>query len=79
MSGFLRDSLVRNLNRSSQRSSASHVRSPPMSPREMEEGRGSRPISYDASEEVDNARRALELEAALSMLESRGHSAPTRD
>jgi len=75
LSGFLRDSLVRNLNRSSQGSSTSRS-SMPMSPREMEEGRGSRPISYDASEEVDNAKRALELEAALSRLE---HSAPTRD
>jgi len=71
LSGFLRDSLVRNINRSSQRSFTSRV-SRPISPREMEEGRGSRPISYDASEEVDNAKRALQLEAALSRLESRG-------
>jgi hypothetical protein len=42
----------------------------------MEEGRGSRPISYDASEELDNAKRALELEAALSKLE---HNTPTQD
>lgn len=72
LSGFLRDSLVRNLNRSSQQSANSH-NSHPATPREMEEGRGSRPISYDASEEVDNARRAFELETALSRLESRAH------
>lgn len=71
LSGFLRDSLVRNLNRSSQQSANSH-NSHSITPREMEEGR-SRPISYDASEEVDNAKRAFELEAALSRLESRGH------
>jgi len=77
LSGFLRDSLVLNIRRSSQRSSTSHS-SRSASPREMEEGRGSRPISYDASEEVDNAKRALELEAALSRLESGGPSGPVR-
>lgn len=71
LSGFLRNSLVRNLNRSSQQSANSH-NSRPVTPREMEEGGRSRPISYDALEEVDNAKRAFELEAALSRLESRG-------
>lgn len=42
----------------------------------MEEGRGSRPISYDASEEVDNARRAVELEAALTRLDTQRHNGP---
>jgi hypothetical protein len=40
----------------------------------MEEGRSSRPISYDASEEVDNAKRAMELEAALTSLEGGGNN-----
>lgn len=40
-------------------------------PRELEEGTRSRPLSYDASEEVDNAKRARDLEVALSRLETR--------
>jgi hypothetical protein len=35
----------------------------------MEEGQRSRPLSYDASEEVDNAKRAMDLEVALAKLE----------
>jgi hypothetical protein len=35
----------------------------------MEEGERGRPLSYDASEEVDNAKRAMELEVALAKLE----------
>jgi len=68
---MLRESLIRQLNRSSQRSStgASVLSRAPMTPREMEEGQRSRPISYDASEEVDNAKRALHLELALATLE----------
>lgn len=37
---------------------------------EMEEGRRSRPLSYGASEEVDDAARARQLEAALRRIES---------
>lgn len=40
-------------------------------PRELEEGTRSRPLSYDASEEMDNAKRARDLEVALSRLETR--------
>lgn len=71
--GMLRESLIRQLNRISQQSSVSMTPSShsPASPREMEEGGRSRPLSYDASEEVDNAKRALDLEAALTKLESR--------
>jgi hypothetical protein len=74
LSGFLRSSLIRSTSRSSQNStsttspSTTNHRSPEA---EMEEGRKSRPISYDASEEVDNAKRARELENALARLESR--------
>jgi len=74
LSSFLRDSLVRNMNRSSHRSSQRSTtgQAQVASPREMEEGRGSRPISYDASEEMNNARRAVQLEEALSKLENGG-------
>jgi hypothetical protein len=68
LSGMLRESLIRQLNRSSQRSSTTSTLSP-ASPREMEEGQRSRPLSYDASEEVNNAKRAMELEVALARLE----------
>lgn len=68
LSGMLRESLIRQLNRSSQRSSTASALSP-ASPREMEEGQRSRPLSYDASEEADNAKRAMDLEVALAKLE----------
>lgn len=67
---MLRESLIRQLNRASQQSRNSALSRPPVTPREMEEGPKSRPISYDASEEVDNAKRALDLEVALAKLES---------
>lgn len=76
LAGALRESLIRSLNRSSQQSENSAQRQPDQvpSPRELEEGRGSRPISYDASEEADNAKRARELEAALARLETNNNS-----
>lgn len=45
-------------------------RSSTPTPRELEEGTRSRPLSYEASEEVDNAKRALDLEEALAKLET---------
>jgi len=66
LAGMLRESLIRQLNRASQQSRNSALSRAPVSPREMEEGPKSRPISYDASEEVDNAKRALDLEVALA-------------
>ncbi|KAG8825815.1 hypothetical protein FRC18_010198 [Serendipita sp. 400] len=71
LAGTLRDSLVRGRNRSSQQSQQSND-AREVTPREMEEANRSRPISYDASEEVDNAMRARELEQALARLEQDG-------
>jgi hypothetical protein len=68
LSGHLRDSLVRSLSRISQERQSEDAHS--ITPRQMEEGERSRPISYDASEEVNNARQARELEVALSRLEN---------
>ncbi|KIM33613.1 hypothetical protein M408DRAFT_326286 [Serendipita vermifera MAFF 305830] len=70
LAGMLRESLIRQLNRSSQQSRISEVSRAPPTPREMEEGPKSRPLSYDASEEIDNAKRALDLEVALAKLEN---------
>jgi len=64
LSSMLPSSLVRTLSRGSQRST--RARGPEA---EMEEGRRSRPLSYGASEEVDDAARARQLEAALERLE----------
>jgi len=84
LSGHLRESLLRNIARISQQTrqggssrpnshnrGETNGRTSIPTPRELEEGTRSRPLSYDASEEVDNAKRARDLEYALSKLETR--------
>jgi len=68
LSSMLPGNLLRSLSRASQRSQQNTRRRSPES--EVEEGRRSRPLSYGASEEVDDAARARELEVALARLES---------
>ena len=69
---MLPSNLLRSLSRASQRSQQNNRRRSPEA--EVEEGRRSRPLSYGASEEVDDAARARELEAALARLESNNRS-----
>lgn len=65
---MLPSSLLRTLSRASHRSQQNtRPRSPEAG---LEEGRRGRPLSYGASEEVDDAARARELETALARLES---------
>jgi len=71
LSSMLPSSLLRSLSRTSERSERSAR--PHSREAEMEEGRRSRPLSYGASEEVDNAARARELEATLVRLQ---HASP---
>jgi len=76
LSSMLPSNLIRSLSRASQRSQPQNTRR--RSPEaEVEEGRRSRPLSYGASEEVDDAARARELEAALARLESSTRPQPT--
>jgi len=64
LSSFLQNSLTRTASRNSARQS----RSPEA---QMEEGRRSRPVSYGQSEEIDDARRAMQLEQSLQKLQER--------
>jgi len=72
---MLPSSLVRTFSRVSQRSQRNTR--PRSQEAEMEEGRRGRPLSYGASEEVDNAAQARALEVALERLESNAQPQPT--
>jgi len=76
LASMLPSNLVRSLSRASQRSQRS-TRSRGGQEAEMEEGRRGRPLSYGASEEVGDAARARQLEAALARLESNPRPEPT--
>lgn len=71
--------LPNNLMRSLSRASRTSQHSTRARSREaaIEEGRRSRPLSYGASEEVDDAARARELEVALTRLENTARPQPT--
>jgi len=75
LSSMLPSNLLRSFSRTSQRSQRStRARSQEA---ETEEGRRGRPLSYGASEEVDDAARARQLEVTLGRLESNPRSQPT--
>jgi len=65
---MLPSNLLRSLSRASQ-TSTTHPR-PRSQEAGIEEGRPTRPLSYGTSEEVTDAARARELEAALGRLET---------
>jgi len=76
LSSMLPSNLIRSLSRVSQRSERS-TRSRGREA-EMEDGRRrGRPLSYGASEEVDDAARARQLEASLARLENQPRPQPT--